>query len=52
VNGGVWSIVVPTIGRPSLQALIDALAAGGGPDPQELVLVDDRRHPDPPLRGA
>jgi HAD superfamily hydrolase (TIGR01662 family) len=36
------TVVVPTIGRPSLDALLDALAAGSGPRPAELVLVDDR----------
>jgi histidinol-phosphate phosphatase family protein len=40
------TIVTPTIGRPSLRVLLDALAAGievGGPVPREIVLVDDRR---------
>lgn len=41
------SIVVPTIGRPSLDVLLDALAAAPGPRPAELVLVDDRPHGDP-----
>jgi HAD superfamily hydrolase (TIGR01662 family) len=42
------TVVVPTIGRPSLDALLAALAAAPGPRPAELVLVDDR--PDgPPL---
>ena len=36
------SVVVPTIGRPSLGVLLDALAAAPGPRPAELVLVDDR----------
>jgi HAD superfamily hydrolase (TIGR01662 family) len=36
------SIVVPTIGRPTLDALLEALAAAPGPRPAELVLVDDR----------
>src|SRR5215204_7206100 len=36
------SIVIPTIGRPSLDVLLDALAAAPGPRPAELVLVDDR----------
>src|SRR3954453_15098669 len=34
--------VVPTIGRPSLDVLLDALAGASGPRPAELVLVDDR----------
>src|SRR3954467_382314 len=36
------TVVVPTIGRPSLDALLDALAAAPGERPAELVLVDDR----------
>src|SRR5215207_2618066 len=36
------SVVVPTIGRPSLDVLLEALAAARGPRPAELVLVDDR----------
>ena len=36
------TVVVPTIGRPSLEVLLDALAAAPGPRPAELVLVDDR----------
>jgi HAD superfamily hydrolase (TIGR01662 family) len=36
------SVVVPTIGRPSLDALLDALAAAPGPRPAALILVDDR----------
>ncbi|MGY1752098.1 HAD-IIIA family hydrolase [Blastococcus sp. SYSU D01042] len=42
------TVVVPTIGRASLDALLDALAAAPGPRPTELVLVDDRRS-GPPL---
>jgi HAD superfamily hydrolase (TIGR01662 family) len=36
------TVVVPTVGRPSLDALLAALAAAPGPRPAELVLVDDR----------
>src|SRR3954451_16954199 len=39
---GSCSVVVPTVGRPSLDVLLDALATGSGPRPAELVLVDDR----------
>ena len=35
-------MVVPTIGRPSLDVLLEALAAASGPRPAELILVDDR----------
>jgi HAD superfamily hydrolase (TIGR01662 family) len=37
------TVVVPTIGRPSLDILLDALADMNGPRPAELILVDDRR---------
>src|SRR5215211_6300222 len=43
------SVVVPTIGRPSLDVLLDALAAAPGPRPAELIVVDDRPS-GPPLR--
>src|ERR687894_81355 len=36
------TVVVPTVGRPSLDVLLDALAQAPGPRPAELVLVDDR----------
>src|SRR3954449_3446823 len=36
------TVVVPTIGRPSLDVLLDALAGASGPRPAELVVVDDR----------
>jgi HAD superfamily hydrolase (TIGR01662 family) len=36
------SVVVPSIGRPSLDVLLDALAAASGPRPAELIVVDDR----------
>jgi glycosyltransferase involved in cell wall biosynthesis len=40
------SVVVPTLGRPSLAALLRALAAGApAPLPVELLLVDDRPAP-------
>ncbi len=39
---GRCTVVVPTLGRPSLDVLLDALAAASGPRPAELVLVDDR----------
>jgi HAD superfamily hydrolase (TIGR01662 family) len=40
---GDVTVVVPTIARPSLDALLGALAAGDGPRPAEIVVVDDRR---------
>src|SRR3954468_24287241 len=39
------TVVVPTIGRPSLDVLLDALATGSGPRPAEIVGVGD-----PPTR--
>ncbi|HEU5268005.1 MAG TPA: hypothetical protein VFU35_14950, partial [Jatrophihabitans sp.] len=36
------SIVVPTVGRPSLRLLLDELAAAPGPRPSRIVVVDDR----------
>ncbi|EXG81721.1 glycosyltransferase family 2 protein [Cryptosporangium arvum] len=36
-----WSVVIPTIGRPSLAACLDGLA-GSVRSPVEVVLVDDR----------
>jgi HAD superfamily hydrolase (TIGR01662 family) len=41
------AVVVPTIGRPSLAVLLDALASGSGPRPAELVVVDDRPSGEP-----
>ncbi|MGL5911919.1 MAG: glycosyltransferase family 2 protein, partial [Phycicoccus sp.] len=44
-----YAVVVPTLGRPSLVALLDSLAGQAGPLPQRVVVVDDRpdadRHP-------
>src|SRR3954468_7256842 len=39
---GQCTVVVPTIGRPSLDVLLDALAGARGPRPAELLVVDDR----------
>jgi Glycosyl transferase family 2 len=44
-----YAVVVPTVGRPTLQACVDALAAAGDPAPRQLVLADDRRQPSGPL---
>ncbi|WP_432545955.1 HAD-IIIA family hydrolase [Kineococcus sp. SYSU DK004] len=38
-----WSVVVPTVGRPSLDVLLRSLAAQEGPRPELVVVVDDRR---------
>ena len=38
-----YAVVIPTVGRPSLAAVLTALATGAGPAPAEIVVVDDRR---------
>jgi Glycosyl transferase family 2 len=43
------TIVVPTIGRPSLRALLRSLAVATGPLPRRILVVDDRRRRDAPL---
>ena len=40
------TVVIPTIGRPSLGRLLIALENGEGPRPQAVIVVDDR-----PRRG-
>ena len=40
-----FSIVVPTLGRPSLARLLASLASSSGPLPDLIVVVDDRAHP-------
>jgi histidinol-phosphate phosphatase family protein len=45
VTALAWSVVVPTIGRPQLHALLTSLAAqrfGALPRPAAIVVVDDR----------
>jgi histidinol-phosphate phosphatase family protein len=37
-----FDVVVPTIGRPSLSRLLEALAAQHGPSPESVIVVDDR----------
>jgi len=37
-----YTVVIPTIGRPSLRTLLGALAAARGPAPTEIIVVDDR----------
>jgi hypothetical protein len=54
-GGECFDVVVPTVGRSSLRALIAGLAAGSGPLPGRVVLVDDRPEPARtlrPLRGG
>jgi HAD superfamily hydrolase (TIGR01662 family) len=49
-----YVVVIPTVGRPSLQACLGALAgaAAAGPPPQQVVLADDRRDTPDPLPVA
>jgi len=42
VTAALYDVVVPTVGRASLAELVAALAAGRGPAPGALVVVDDR----------
>jgi histidinol-phosphate phosphatase family protein len=48
-TGLAYTVVVPTVGRPSLRALLETLAVRGGPAPAALVLVDDRPQWSDPL---
>ena len=40
-----FDVVVPSIGRPSLRRTLDGLAAGPGPWPERVIVVDDRAEP-------
>jgi len=44
-----YAVVIPTLGRASLQHCLDALAAADGPLPRQVVLVDDRPQTPCPL---
>ena len=46
MSGPLTSLVIPTVGRPSLRVLLQALAAGTEPVAAPLIVVDDR--PDGP----
>ncbi|HEX6257645.1 MAG TPA: HAD-IIIA family hydrolase [Euzebyales bacterium] len=46
---GDVTVVVPTIGRPSLEHLLTSLAAADGPAPAAVLLVDDRHDATAPL---
>ncbi|HSX99725.1 MAG TPA: glycosyltransferase [Streptomyces sp.] len=45
-GSGAYAVVVPTLGRPSLRACLQALARSEGPMPVRVVVVDDRPEPD------
>ncbi|HLL37391.1 MAG TPA: glycosyltransferase [Streptomyces sp.] len=42
-----YAVVIPTLVRDSLADCLAALAASIGPKPDQIVLVDDRPHPEP-----
>lgn len=44
-----YVVVIPTLGRATLQHCLDALAAAAGPLPRQVVLADDRRQTPCPL---
>jgi histidinol-phosphate phosphatase family protein len=44
-----YAVVIPTIGRPSLHRLLDALNAASGPPPAAVFVVDDRPAPEQAL---
>ena len=47
-----YEVVIPTAGRSALAALLPALAAGDGPLPERVLLVDDRVDRSGPLVPA
>jgi histidinol-phosphate phosphatase family protein len=47
-----YDVVIPTLGRDCLRALLAALAGGSGPAPRRVILVDDRGENAPALRIA
>src|SRR5207237_10382300 len=48
-GASAFDIVVPTVGRSSLDRLLDALGTQPGPRPRRVFLVDDRATGDTPL---
>jgi hypothetical protein len=46
---GHYDVVIPTLGRQSLDALLASLIVQTGPHPERLIVVDDRRVPTPAL---
>lgn len=44
-----YFVVVPTVGRASLARCLIALDTSRGPTPDVVLVVDDRRRPEPPL---
>ena len=52
MSGLPAAIVVPTVGRPSLRRLMEALVEGSGPPPAAVIVVDDRRGAGAPIDVA
>jgi histidinol-phosphate phosphatase family protein len=50
--GALTTVVIPTVGRPSLQVLLAALASGSRPLDARVVVVDDRADGAEPLEVA
>jgi HAD superfamily hydrolase (TIGR01662 family) len=48
-SGVRYAVVIPTIGRPCLGDCLSALERSRGPEPEEIVVVDDRPGGGPPL---
>lgn len=48
-----FDIVIPSAGRPSVRATVEAIRSGAGPEPGRIIVVDDRPGPGPalPLEG-
>lgn len=44
-----FSVVIPTIGRPCLDDCLHALATADGPQPEKIIVVDDRKVISEPL---
>ncbi len=44
-----YDVVIPSAGRPSLEALLESLATSTGPLPEEVLVVDDRPAAGSPL---
>ncbi|MFN2569357.1 MAG: HAD-IIIA family hydrolase [Candidatus Dormibacteria bacterium] len=44
-----YDVVIPTVGRPSLNTLLTGLRGMGGPRPERIIVVDDRRGARRPL---
>ncbi len=44
-----FDVVIPTIGRPSLQQLLQSLSVAEGPLPRRVIVVDDRRDRSPAI---